>query len=652
MFYSATELLNHNILGLPQTQQGLLKLAKKLGWQSRKRQGKGGGKEFLLTDVLSMRGAEKMASQTALRPNSNCKKAFVIEIIIAKLDEKINIAGSKSSAIAAFVEDYNARAIGFDGELNPYHFIKKLSRATLYRWTKTPSLNYGNRKGQGLIERSKELQQAIEACLAASHTDWNPKQILRVLETQYKFPKLPSIHQVYRWCKTFAQFNKQKWVNYQSKADYKNKLKPAFGQRTQMMHPNQEWQIDSSPSDLFLKYQGIDGTWKQKRFALVACIDGFSRRVKIAISPTSKSEAIIKLLRDCIQDWGLPSVIKSDNGADYISHQTSRFLKDLGIKHHRCTPGQPEEKPLIERFFKTFQHGKLEMLPGYCGHNVSDRKRKAADIEISLTPEEFEQWTAAWVNEYHSTKHSGINCTPLEKLAEANQQGWVKRSLEDIRKLDFLLLSAQTRKVGKEGIKLNGRLYVASRLGGYVGESVHVRYDANDPNEIFVYKDESLSGFICRAGWDESPGIDLPKVAYEAKREAAKLLNDETRRISTEVSRIKRRIAKDPLSLIDQKGNVKPFVRSEASKALEHIEMGCKNNSREHYNEFALPLTGESEFLKQEDVKTLSPAQEYKHLFNKVQMGGDLTSAEIGRAKQLQALEELKFLVLTIGEIA
>ncbi|WP_048753969.1 integrase catalytic domain-containing protein, partial [Crocosphaera watsonii] len=101
---------------------------------------------------------------------------------------------------------------------------------------------------------------------------------------------------------------------------------PAFGSYSRNLErPNELWELDSSPTDIYLSYQDHDGAFKRKRFALIACIDVFTRRTKIRVAETSNSEEIALLLRDCILDWGLPGTLKMDNGKDYASKLIQRF---------------------------------------------------------------------------------------------------------------------------------------------------------------------------------------------------------------------------------------------------------------------------------------------------------------------------------------
>ena len=92
------------------------------------------------------------------------------------------------------------------------------------------------------------------------------------------------------------------------------------------------------------------------------------------VARTSPSTAVCTALRRTILAWGVPNVVRCDNGKEFISHHTRTALTDLGIEQKTAPPFQPERKPFIKRALGTFSHDLLELLPGFCGHDVSDRQ--------------------------------------------------------------------------------------------------------------------------------------------------------------------------------------------------------------------------------------------------------------------------------------
>jgi putative transposase len=76
---------------------------------------------------------------------------------------------------------------------------------------------------------------------------------------------------------------------------------------------------------------------------------------------------------------------------------------------------------------------------------------------------------------------------------------------------------ARSRRVHRDGVRLNGLRYIDPALAAYVGEAVMVRYDPADMAEIRVYHDDR---FLCRAISPELAGetISLNDI-IQARRE-------------------------------------------------------------------------------------------------------------------------------------
>ncbi|KAL6463598.1 hypothetical protein MHYP_G00279890 [Metynnis hypsauchen] len=64
----------------------------------------------------------------------------------------------------------------------------------------------------------------------------------------------------------------------------------------------------------------------------------------------------IQVLRSMFSRYGLPEVLVSDNGPQFVSDEFSRFLKANGVKHMRSAPFHPATNGLAERFVQTFKH--------------------------------------------------------------------------------------------------------------------------------------------------------------------------------------------------------------------------------------------------------------------------------------------------------
>ena len=91
-----------------------------------------------------------------------------------------------------------------------------------------------------------------------------------------------------------------------------------------------------------------------QRHIILGIIDVWSRRVLLHVARTSPSTAVCTALRRAILAWGVPNVVRCDNGKEFISNHTRAALTNLGIAQETAPPFQPERKPFIKRALGTF----------------------------------------------------------------------------------------------------------------------------------------------------------------------------------------------------------------------------------------------------------------------------------------------------------
>ncbi|MEN9844127.1 MAG: transposase, partial [Pseudomonadota bacterium] len=342
--------------------------------------------------------------------------------------------------------------------------------------------------------------------------------------------------------------NKATFLAYSNPDAWKNKYMTAQGKTNE--HVERLYQLveaDSTPADVIL----TDG-----RYTIVGMIDVYSRQAKLLVTKTSKATAIAALLRRWLLEFGVPETLKTDNGKDYTSNHLTRVLMSLGIEQSLCPPFTPNMKPRIERFFKTFSHDLLELMPGFAGHNVaqaqelrshkafSDRMfKKSKDIELKMTPVELQTFCDNWCDGYHHRVHDGDGMngkTPFEVVA--NWQQPVKKVMNE-RALDLLLAEMPgrdgLRTIRKEGLVIQeGGVkvdYIAAELGAMVGDKVQVRYDPVDLGRVYLFNE--AGEFLCIACNPERTGIDRREVAKAASVEQKRIVKGLKKELKTAKSK-------------------------------------------------------------------------------------------------------------------
>ena len=389
-----------------------------------------------------------------------------------------------------------------------------------YKKSKSGGLvsGFGSRKGKTALP---ERQQDLIVGMLVEFPHAGLVATMEALWLRFGRDAVPSDKTVKRFRERWVSQNESAWLSLVSPDEWRNKFLAAFGSKSENITAlNELWEMDSTPADLLLS----DG----KRHQIIGVIDIYSRRVKFLVSRTSKARAVTALIRWALLAWGVPGGVRTDNGADYVSTHVQQVVKSLDIKQEICPPFTPEAKPFIERVFKTFSHGIVEMLPGYVGHSVADRKviearksfatrlmERGGEVEVGLTPEELQALCDRWTeNIYEHRPHEGLDKkTPFSRVSEWS--GSI-RVIENERALDLLLYESRERRVRKKGIQLDKRFYIATELAPYIGQDVDVRINDADLGEVFVFSlDKS---FICAAHDPAWAGISRQALAIAAKQ--------------------------------------------------------------------------------------------------------------------------------------
>src|SRR5712692_7301322 len=286
----------------------------------------------------------------------------------------------------------------------------------------------------------------------------------------------------------------------------------AYQQRFDLLHrreadgPNAIWQADHCVLDVLLVREGQAAAkpW------LTVIIDDYSRAIAGYFLTFDAPSALNTSLAPRQAIWrkddarwhicGVPLVLYTDSGSDFISDHLKQVGTDLKMILTNSIPGQPRGRGRIERFFRTVQQMLLCELPGYAPPN------KGVRDEPRLTLNDFERRFRDFVFDvYHVEPHSETHMPPQQRW-EAG--GFLPQMPDSLEQLDLLLLTvAKPRQIRRDGIRFLGQRYMDPTLAAYVGESIILRYDPRDVAEVRVfYRDR----FLCRAICQELAGATVP----------------------------------------------------------------------------------------------------------------------------------------------
>jgi hypothetical protein len=403
---------------------------------------------------------------------------------------------------------------------------------------------YGkHRKGTGIIDSNPEMREAVLGMIY-EYPHASVQLIREWLESIFtrRGEHIPSMRRLRAWVSAWKAENSHGWEFIKAPDTYRGRFMPSVGSAYELVtRQNQRWEYDGTPADLLLN----DG----KRYTIVGVINIYDRRAKLDVVERSTATAVANLTRRALLDWGVPEMAVTDNGKDFVALYLQQVFASLSINHEILPPFRPDLKPGIERFFRTFSHHLLTLLPGYVGHNVAARqalreretfakrlmdRKNPREIPMAVDPESLQRFCDQWCDDVYAHKeHSGLNGrTPFEVACD-----WITpvNRIDDISALDLLLTPLPTqqgwRTVSKKGVKTPDGQYAAPELGGMVGSRVQVRVDPSDTSSAYIFNEAGK--FVCRAaevsGMSAHERRDLAVATRRAGQAQAKAVERELR---------------------------------------------------------------------------------------------------------------------------
>ncbi|WP_437871333.1 transposase [Methylorubrum extorquens] len=595
LWLTAAEIAALTLPGLPTTKRNVNALAESAGWAHRKglcrlRNQSGGGFEYHL-DLLPpdarrayvarfvsepvpfevAQAAEAEPAAAALRDDAAEARDARLAILAAADRIFSDAKLPRQHADLLCVADYRDRKLGLPEwvlEQVPNLTLRSLQRwrsaARAGRTTRLAVDRGAARRGSGVLDCAEDGRVRVfilaaivrQPHLTADHIrelmigQFGSTLTVTRAHGELRTVPVPPVRTIQAALATWRKSEKVQLTALTNPDAFKSRFKVA-GSNTDAMitRLNEVWQIDASPVDALC----VDG-----RHSVYVAIDVYSRRMVLYVSKTPRASAVGLLLRRAITAWGVPERIKTDNGSDFTAKASERLFAGLGIERELSPAFTPEAKAFVERAIGTFQRDLTPLLPGFIGHNVTDRKviesRKAfaarlgqsdADaFAVEMTGAELQGYCDAWAeSRYQHKPHSGLRRrydlavrTPYG--AAAAYSGPIRR-IEDLRALDMLLAPVAgrdgRRTVGKQGVRIDEAHYLAPTV--MPGTEVLVRMDPADMGRAFLFDVEG-GQYLGEALCPDILGVDPVEATARAKQAQKELIETST----AEIRRVARKI--------------------------------------------------------------------------------------------------------------
>lgn len=159
----------------------------------------------------------------------------------------------------------------------------------------------------------------------------------------------------------------------------------------------------------------------------------------ISLNPASLDTTINVLQRSLSSNnprGGLAELYIFDNGAEFIAKTLRKLLHFLGSAVTFCEQDEPNQKPHIEAFFKTWACEIEHMMRGTTHKSIEAKGDYDSEGQAMYTLEQVQSIFTEWLDTYHADKHSSLEMSPNEawSLAVTNQFPPQRFSDEDLRR--------------------------------------------------------------------------------------------------------------------------------------------------------------------------------------------------------------------------
>jgi transposase InsO family protein len=311
------------------------------------------------------------------------------------------------------------------------------------------------------------------------------------------------------------------------KAEWRSRTAPR-GHMTPTNYANEIFEVDDCTLDSWVREEFAPGDWRAVQPYLSGCIDVHSRTIPGYLLSTMHPNgwSVALMLRSAIlphvnPKWlnqGVPGGLRMDNGRNFTSGDVATTLRALGIRIELCHFHAPNEKPYIERWFRTVQSSLLPQLPGYKGEGMRSQEAAQKRVATLLTLEQLNAALERWITEYyHERPHGGLAAQYTDSRPARVWEATARIRQVEQRELDALLLKSETRTITPSGVSLHGRTYACAEFADWVGDLVVLRFHPEQHRAVIAYFEDGRHEPVV-AYWVDDPASPYTAADHAAQR--------------------------------------------------------------------------------------------------------------------------------------
>lgn len=577
--YSTKELISLNLKSLPGAVKNVIEKAKRENWQSRKREGRGGGLEYALASMPEAIQTEirKKFAVNVVKTQPKPLPAVRTEVDLANLTTKQREIADARMALVQYVLELEQsmsriKAVNYLCDLAknsklPAHLAELVEVANAKKSAKrTLSVRTLNGwvvdfcKAENVEQRLKllapQVKQAVKPeeiwwlasflgvyrqkngiCLTEAYRQFEVEWAERYQENPVLLAEMPTFGQVHRAMAKLPLYVKE--YGRRTGAHYKSLL--TYVKRDwSALRANDVWIGDGHAMKLKVAHP-IHG----KPFIpeLTMIIDGASRKiVGWSMALAENAFAVADALRHAISTHGVPAIYYSDNGGGeknkFLDAEVTGMLPRLGIRHETGIAGNPQGRGIIENLNKTVGLLIARQFETYYGTGADpETTRKvlygvnslanAKGTELTEVQKRARGKLPSWqqllnmvqtVIDWYNYKHvhSEIKSIPAKKYEQMLHP-------DDVVMLTDVELRDMSRpefvRIPERGwISWCNNKYFNTKLLAVDGQEVVIGIDIHNAESIQVRTKDGR--FVCDAIWNGNTREAFPVAMVEQQRKA------------------------------------------------------------------------------------------------------------------------------------
>ncbi|MBU2967088.1 Mu transposase C-terminal domain-containing protein [Amphritea sp. 2_MG-2023] len=570
-WFTAKEIAEHKLPGIPETKSGVIRFAKSKNWESQTSIGIGGeSNEYHISNLpTEARNALEAQQIQGMLPRLHESTAAIVKpasTLQADTDlthrqrSTADARGTVINAVSAMCENGVTKEAAIttlltQARTGQLEILNPVLDAAL-RLAKDPrgrsSEAYPSARSikrwfakdvKALAPKSKQelkIPTWANAFLLCWQRPEKPsvEHAYRQFVSQYEGQdQLPSIHAVRRFIKKMGSVSRQK--GRMGARELKNIL-PFVRRDFSQLLPADIYSADGHTHDGEVQHP-LHG--RPFRPEITTFIDIATRRVVgVSVDLAESSIAVLDaLISSCTQ--AVPALIYVDNGGGYanamLKDTATGVLARLGSTMTHSLPYSSQARGVIERVHQTLWVDAAKSMIGFVGKDMDPEARhdqfklsRAAIKQDGAMPlmgwESFMAFVNERINWYNARPHSSLpkitdtsgkrrHITPDELWQQHQANGWSPMLLSSDEAAQ-VFRPRTSRTVNRGEIKFMNNIYFSHDLTEWHREQVHIAYDINDPDAIWVYEPETGT-LICKAEWNANKVDYMPKSVMDNARE-------------------------------------------------------------------------------------------------------------------------------------